>query len=232
MFAGLLALASALVPTASFGRAAGLDATGHRSSGIVARELTFAAALEVTTAPFAASAERSVGEWLGNEDALKILMSQAESARRLDAGGDVQQRWEVNTPIDFPGMVARSSTAMDITIDKQTPSLSIRSGESTTTCEGGPPWAKGLLSRVNDIAKTTSSNDIEVREVAGGQTVCVSKVDLAVSLNIPTLLLPPFIPAGSFEKAGSDSLQKLLDKDMASVLDRFREGYLKFAKGE
>ena len=47
---------------------------------------------------------------------------------------------------------------------------------------------------------------------------------------IPTLLLPPFIPAGPFEKAGSESLQKLLDQDMAKVLGRFRDAYVEFAK--
>ena len=131
-------------------------------------------------------------------------------------------------------MVARSETIMDIAVDASAPRLSITSGGSKTVCEGGPPWAQGLLSRINDIAKTTSSNRVELRNAPAAsdgtsQKECVSTVDLAVSLEIPGLLLPPFIPAGPFEKAGSESIQKLLDRDMASVLAQFREGYLAFA---
>ena len=136
--------------------------------------------------------------------------------------------------IQFPGMVARSETIMVIAVDASAPRLSITSGESKTVCEGGPPWAQGLLSRINDVAKTTSSNRVELRNAPAAsdgtsQKECVSTVDLAVSLEIPGLLLPPFIPAGPFEKAGSESIQKLLDRDMASVLAQFREGYLGFA---
>ena len=136
--------------------------------------------------------------------------------------------------IQFPGMVARSETNMGIAVDESVPRLLISSGDSTTVCEGGPPWAQGLLSRINDIAKTTSSNVVELRDAPAAsdgsrQVVCVSKVELNVTLDIPGLLLPPFVPAGPFEKAGSDSIQGLLDKDMASVLERFREGYISFA---
>ena len=118
---------------------------------------------------------------------------------------------------------------MDISIDSSTPKLSISSGTSRTTCEGGPDWAQGLLSRIGDIAATSSSNVIELRDAPGGGSVCVSKVNLTVKLNIPTILIPPFIPAGPFERAGSQSLQTLLDKDMAPVLARFRDGYLAWA---
>ena len=230
-----------------------------RHAPVVARTLNFVATLEVKTSPFAASSP-SVGEWFASEEALTILMSQAESARRLTVD-EKQQRWLVTTPcvsglptrlipssqfltrplffsillrIQFPGMVARSETIMDITVDASAPRLSITSGESKTVCEGGPPWAQGLLSRINDIAKTTSANRVELRNAPAAsdgtsQKKCVSTVDLAVSLEIPGLLLPPFIPAGPFEKAGSEAIQKLLDRDMASVLAQFREGYLAFA---
>merc|ERR1712151_1415799 len=103
------------------------------------------------------------------------------------------------------------------------------SGSSKTVCEGGPPWAQGLLGRIGDIATTSSSNVIEIRNTPGGQQVCTSKVNLQVKLEIPPFLLPPFIPAGPFEKTGSDSLQKLLDQDMAPILSRFLDGYCAWA---
>lgn len=104
------------------------------------------------------------------------------------------QRWEVATPIQFPGMVVRSETSMDIAIDAAAPRLSISSGESKTVCEGGPPWAQGLLSKIGEIATTSSSNVIELRDAPGGQVVAASRVNLTVRLNIPAVLLPPFIP--------------------------------------
>ena len=203
-----------------------------RHGCVVARELSFVANLEVVTEPFEVGT-KPVGEWFAQEEALKILMSQAESSRRLDSagvdpGGDMQ-RWEVITPIQFPGMVARSETPMDIQIDRASPRLVVSSGESKTVCEGGPPWAQGLLARIGDIATTSSSNVIELRDASGGKgKVWVSRVNLAVKLSIPSLLLPPFV-VPSFEREGSKSIQALLDKDMGPVLKRFREGYLMWA---
>ena len=201
----------------------------HRAGGIVARELAFVADLEVETEPFAIGS-KPLGDWFAREEALTILMSQAESSKRIDDGApdSTVQRWEVATPIQFPGMVVRSETPMDISIDTATPRLSISSGASKTVCEGGPPWAQGLLARIGEIATTSSSNTIEVRDVPAGK-VAVSRVNLTVRLNIPALLLPPFVPAGPFEKTGSKSIQQLLDKDMGPVLSRFRDAYVEWA---
>ena len=69
-----------------------------RHAPVVARTLNFVATLEVKTSPFAASSP-SVGEWFASEEALKILMSQAESARRLTLD-EKQQRWLVTTPCE------------------------------------------------------------------------------------------------------------------------------------
>lgn len=205
-------------------------ASTARHGEVVARDLAFVASLDVATEPFAES--KPLGEWFAEQKSLEILMSQAESTRRLDGGdaGAATQKWEVATPIQFPGMVARSETAMEINIDAAEPKLSISSAESKTTCEGGPPWAKTLLARIGDIAKTKSCNVVSVRDVTGGKKQVVSSVELRVELSIPTVLIPPFVPAAPFERAGSDALQSLLDKDMAPVLARFREGYIAWAK--
>lgn len=206
-----------------------------RHASPLAREVTFVGSLEVFSEPFAVG-PRPVGDWFAQEEALRILMSQAEASTRLDAGtGSASvQRWEVTTPIQFPGMVAKSVTVMDVSIDTVTPKLSITSGESVTVCEGGPPWAQSLLARIGDIATTTSSNVIELCESPNGNGLktAVSKVDLSVKLSIPSLFLPPFIPAGPFEKAGSESLQKLLDKDVAPAIVKFRDAYCTWAKAE
>jgi len=196
----------------------------------VARELAFVANYEAVTEPFPVGA-KPIGEWFAEDQAIRILMSQAESSRRVDAGGPRSkvQRWEVTTPIDFPGMVARSETSMDITINSETPLFTVSSGLSKTVCEGGPAWARGLLSRIGEIAETSSNNVVQLRDAPGGLKTCVSTVSLKVSLNIPGLLLPPFVPAGPFERAGSESIQKLLDKDMPVVLRKFKDAYCEWA---
>mmetsp|Transcript_45008 Transcript_45008/g.105150 ORF Transcript_45008/g.105150 Transcript_45008/m.105150 type:complete len:236 (-) Transcript_45008:78-785(-) len=205
-------------------------ATAARHCTPYARDLAFVAGLVVATEPFAVG-EKPIGSWFAEEQALSILMSQAESARRLDSGGrDASvQRWKVATGIEFPGMVARSETPMEVTIDSETPRLSISSGDSKTVCEGGPSWARGLLARIGEIAETSSSNVVELRDAPGGKVVCVSTISLKVSLDIPALLLPPFVPAGPFERAGSESIQKLLDRDMEPLLAKFCEAYCKWA---
>ena len=121
---------------------------------------------------------------------------------------------------------------MDIKIDPAAPRLTVSSGSSKTVCEGGPQWAQALLARIADFATTSSSNVVEVRDAPAGSPgskVVVSTVNLTVKLSIPTLLLPPFVPAGPFEKSGSESIQKLLEKDMAPTLAKFRATYTSWA---
>ncbi|EOD20376.1 hypothetical protein EMIHUDRAFT_117574 [Emiliania huxleyi CCMP1516] len=85
-------------------------ATRARHHAVVAREIAFVAQSEARCEPFAATRARPLGDWFAQEDALRILMSQAESCRRLDEDappGSETQRWEVVTPIEFPGMKGR-----------------------------------------------------------------------------------------------------------------------------
>ena len=191
------------------------------------RELLFAAQAEVLSPPFAVGT-RPVGQWFEQEGALRVLMSQAESSVRLDAGGSGgEQIWEVSTPIQFPGMVARSATTMRVAIDGAAPEIRMASGESKTVCEGGPAWARAFLARISEISRTESSNLVEVRDVPGGNKVYASTVKLTVKLDLPPLLP---VPVAAFEKAGSDAIQKLLDKDMAPTLSKFRDAYIQWAK--
>ncbi len=54
----------------------------------------------------------------------------------------------------------------------------------------------------------------------------VSTVSLEVALSLPSLLP---VPVAAFERAGSESIQKLLDQDMPPTLIKFREAYLAWA---
>ena len=118
-------------------------------------------------------------------------------------------------------MVAKSATTMNVKIDS-TPALQISSSESKTVCEGGPGWARAFLARISEIASTTSTNQLELRDVPGGRAF-VSTVSLTVALTLPPFLP---VPVAAFEKAGSQSIQKLLDQDMPITLSKFRDAYL------
>ena len=189
----------------------------------VARQLAFVAKAEVASPPFAESSD--VAAWFAEESAIQVLMSQADAAERLDKGEVAgEQRWEVTTGIPFPGMVAKSATAMDVKINTATPALQISSSESKTVCEGGPGWARAFLSRISEIASTTSTNQVELRDAPGGK-VFVSTVSLTVALTLPPFLP---VPVAAFEKAGSESIQKLIDADMPTTLSKFRDAYLAY----
>jgi hypothetical protein len=223
--------ASSFVVSPPLARHAGNPASRHLA--VVLRDVTFSADLTVETEPFKPGT-KPIGDFFTEPEALRILMSQAESSRRLDGGDEkaTTQKWEVVTPIQFPGMVARSETPMDISVDAAVPRLTVSSGSSKTVCEGGPGWAQALLARIADFATTSSSNVVEVRDAPtgpAGSKVVVSTINLTVKLSIPTLLLPPFVPAGPFEKSGSESIQTLLEKDMAPTLSRFRDAYTSWA---
>ena len=177
-------------------------------------------------------AGEDIGLWFTQEPAFRALMSKAEASTRTDAGDDASvQRWEVETPISFPGMLARSVTPIEISIDALTPRLTITSGQSKTVCEGGPEWARAFLARIADFATTSSSNLVSLRRDAaggggGGGARVVSDVSLTVSVQLPDFLP---LPISRLEKSGSESLQKLLEKDMAPALAKFTEGYVAWA---
>lgn len=194
----------------------------------VARELAFVAKAEVSSPPFSPGS-KPIGDFLAKDSSLRILMSQADSSERLDrCESKEEQRWEVSTRIPFPGMLARTATPMNIKIDSTTPLLQVSSSESRTVCEGGPGWARAALERIGDIASTTSTNKVELRDAPGGKKF-VSTVMLKVSLDIPPLFMFLPMPVGVFESAGSDSIQEILDRDMPVTLKKLQEAYVKWS---
>lgn len=196
----------------------------QRHAQPLSAEITFKARSEVASPPFSLGS-KPVGDFFAEEDALRVLMSQADSSQRLDHGESKnQQRWEVFTNVPFPGTVAKSATTMNVNIDTQTPQLKLSSSQSRTVCEGGPAWARSILARVMDIATTTTNNQVEIRQAPGGK-VFVSKVDFSLSLNLPPLP----IPVGVVESMGSDAVQKFFDRLMPVTLTNLREAYLRWA---
>ena len=62
-------------------------------------------------------------------------------------------------------------------------------------------------------------------QAAHTQAFCVRSFD-ACAAALPAQLL---LPVGPLERAGSESLQGVLDKQIAPVLELWREGYSKWA---
>ena len=109
-----------------------------------------------------------------------------------------------------------ASTTMNVKIDS-TPALRISSSEQDRV-RGGPGWARAFLARISE-SPPPPTNQVELRDVPGGGP--------SLSLTV-ALTLPPFlpVPVAAFEKAGSQSIQKLLDQDMPITLSKFRDAYL------
>ena len=112
---------------------------------------------------------------------------------------------------------------MEVFVDRTTPALRIESGESRTVCDTGPQWVARLLEAIAATTTTTTTNSVRVVEGAGGSIMAECDISLQVAITMPPLLP---VPSGPVEKSGSDSLQKLLDKDMPPAIAKFREGYL------
>lgn len=83
-----------------------------------------------------------------------------------------------------------------------------------------------LLVSILGATKSTSDNTVSVA-FDGASAVVNSEVELKVEINFPGFLP---LPLGPLQKSGSESLQKVLDTQMAPVLAKFREGYLAFEK--
>ena len=71
-----------------------------------------------TPPPFTPPPSRSaLCEWYASEEALKTLLTAADSSRRVgERASDGAQLWEVSTTIPFPGMAARSVTTSTLAL--------------------------------------------------------------------------------------------------------------------
>lgn len=121
-------------------------------------------------------------------------------------------------------MVAKSVTVLDVIKDLEAPSFSISTVSSKTLCETGPQWVRNLLVSILDATKSTSDNKVTV-ESSGGRARVKSEVVLRVEINYPGFVP---LPIGPMERSGSESMQSLLDQQMAPVMKRFRSDYLRF----
>mmetsp|Transcript_25880 Transcript_25880/g.41538 ORF Transcript_25880/g.41538 Transcript_25880/m.41538 type:complete len:245 (-) Transcript_25880:313-1047(-) len=211
----LLALAPTLV-TRSDPKAA------RRSDSPLAKLVTFLAEKQYESAPFKAEPSK-LSRYFESDNALKTLLAMAEKSEYVGDSADGAKLWEVSTPIAFPGMTARSVTTMRINVDGSKPELRIASDSSRTVCENGPEWVRKLLESIMGSTVSTTSNHVSARENADGSFSALCDIKLKVDIQYPGFMP---LPKGAVEKSGSESLQKLLDKDTPRAMAAFRDGYL------
>lgn len=194
-----------------------------RSRPPAMKACTFTGAHEAVSPPFSAT-RPELAAWIASGEALPLLFSQADGCEQVGAADDGAQTWEIQTPIAFPGVVVRSVTTMNVALDAEAPALSLTSGESRTEAPGAPGWIAKLFDAIASSTVTDTSNAVTFRDAAGGGRLeAVSSVSLSVRLNLPGWVP---LPLAQIEKSGSESLQKVLEKDMPAVLASFREGFL------
>lgn len=83
--------------------------------------------------------------------------------------------------------------------------------------------------KILDGTKSISDNQVTVQRSTDDNTVTLqSDVTLRVEIQFPGFLP---LPLGPLERSGSESLQGLLDQQMAPVLAKFRSDYLVWEAG-
>ena len=192
----------------------------RRAAAPRAALVTFQATRTVSSEPFDAN-EATLKQWFGESDAVAALCSMADEFKELPS-----DQVEIVSRIPFPGMTAKSVTVLNVAKDLTAPTYTISTVSSETLCETGPQWVRKLLVSILGATKSTSDNTVSVA-FTGASAVVNSEVELKVEINFPGFLP---LPLGPLQKSGSESLQKVLDTQMAPVLAKFRAGYLAFEK--
>jgi len=182
--------------------------------------VTFEATRNISSEPFDAN-EAKLKQWFGESTAVAALCSMADEFKELPS-----DQVEIVSRIPFPGMTAKSVTVLNVAKDLTAPTYTISTVSSETLCETGPQWVRKLLVSILGATKSTSDNTVSVA-FTGSSAVVNSEVELKVEINFPGFLP---LPLGPLQKSGSESLQKVLDTQMAPVLAKFRDGYLAFEK--
>ena len=191
----------------------------RRAAAPRAALVTFQASRTISSEPFDVN-QAKLKQWFGESDAVAALCSMADEFKELPS-----DQVEIVSRIPFPGMTAKSVTVLNVAKDLTAPTYTISTVSSETLCETGPQWVRKLLVSILGATKSTSDNTVSVA-FTGASAVVNSEVELKVEINFPFLPLP----LGPLQKSGSESLQKVLDTQMAPVLAKFREGYLAFEK--
>ena len=192
----------------------------RRAAAPRAALVTFQATRTVSSEPFDAN-EATLKQWFGESDAVAALCSMADEFKELPS-----DQVEIVSRIPFPGMTAKSVTVLNVAKDLTAPTYTISTVSSETLCETGPQWVRKLLVSILGATKSTSDNTVSVA-FTGASAVVNSEAELKVEINFPGFLP---LPLGPLQKSGSESLQKVLDTQMAPVLAKFRDGYLAFEK--
>eukprot|EP00962_Isochrysis_galbana_P007981 scaffold2182_cov118-Isochrysis_galbana.AAC.4 len=194
-----------------------------RHMPIVARLCTFTATTTVRSQPVDVVSMDAVHAWVVSDEAVGILFSAANRCERRSDG-----HYDVVTEIAFPGMIAESVNVIRVTpkSDHNLPSLYMDTLTTETRCSTGPAWVRRLLIDILDATKSTSNSSLTV-EMNGNKATFVSEVALNIEMTLPRWLL---IPTASLEKSGSASVQKLIDDQIATVIERFADEFMASAE--
>ena len=184
----------------------------------MSRAVTFRAGKEICSAPFEpAQSPKPLAEWFDQDDALYILFGAAEKVER---DGEV---YCATVPLGtFPGIVVKSVSYFEVErLPEGGYDLKCLNSTSTAT---GPKFLVRIFDAVQGNAppRTTSTNVLTLKRAEGGAQYFSSNVELSISLSVPS-----WIPIGTaaMEKQGSKALDKMLDSDVAPLIEKFKEKY-------
>jgi hypothetical protein len=156
--------------------------------------------------------------WILSDEAIGILFSAADRCERRSDG-----HYDVVTEIAFPGMIAESVNVIRVTPKSDLlPSIYMDTLTTETRCATGPAWVRRLLVDMLGATKSTSNSSLTV-EMDGRKATFVSQVALNIEMTLPRWLL---LPTAALEKSGSASVQKLIDTQIATVIDRFADEFV------
>lgn len=180
------------------------------------KSCTFLAERIVQTKPFALQAKPLVS-WFQQAEAVEMLFGKAESVETFEDGV-----YKAVVPMTtFPGIAVTSSNYFTVTVDEPAESLAVTMLNSTTTALG-PPLLVRIFEASQNSMQTTSRNDITVVSDTRGNRI-QSDVMIRLDMTIPDWVP---VPVKQMEKSGSEALQKLIDSDVAPVLEQFKDRYL------
>merc|ERR1711988_257541 len=116
---------------------------------------------------------------------------------------------------------------LQVTVDTEAPSYSIKMLNSSTAAEGGPQWVRRLFAAMQGDTRSSSTTVVNVVPEAERSYRLQSNIAMRIDMQIPDWVL---VPIASMEKSGSGAIQKMLQKDAGSSLDKFQRGYLRWKR--
>lgn len=183
--------------------------------------------------------------WLS--ESYRLGGGEEEEIKVANVNEDDKKMLQISTSMNFPGLRVSSSNVFGAKLvkmegdDEKTtttlPEIQMTLINSMQSVDGLPPsvWLYNKLTGASsdsykkDSRSTSSYSIVKVKPISDDQFVFTSFAQIEVNVKFPSTLIKILpVSVEKLEEQGSNAMQKSIEKELSTNLERFRNAYVKW----